>query len=118
MLSPYLSIFLFMLVISVLCAIMLVLPRLFASNAGSKNKNMPYECGFDAFGDSFNTFDIRFYLVGILFIVFDVEIIFLFPWAVTLTTLGKVGFFSMMFFLGILTIGFIYEIISGALEWN
>jgi NADH-quinone oxidoreductase subunit A len=77
-----------------------------------------YECGFDAFSDARHKFDVRFYLVAILFIIFDLEIAFLFPWAVTLGTIGMVGFWSMMAFLGVLTIGFIYEWRKGALDWE
>ena len=77
-----------------------------------------YECGFEAFDDSRMEFDVRFYLVAILFIIFDLEIAFLFPWAISLGNLGALGFWSMMVFLGILTIGFIYEWKKGALEWE
>ena len=81
-------------------------------------KNAPYECGFDAFDDARSKFDVRFYLVAILFIIFDLEIAFLFPWAVTLGKIGLIGFWSMVAFLGILTIGFIYEWKKGALDWE
>ena len=81
-------------------------------------KTSPYECGFEPFGDARRKFDVRFYLVAILFIIFDLEVAFLFPWAVTLGTIGIFGFWSMMIFLGILTIGFIYEWRKGALEWE
>lgn len=77
-----------------------------------------YECGFDAFDDSRHKFDVRFYLVAILFIIFDLEIAFLFPWAITLGDIGLYGFWSMMVFLGILTVGFIYEWKKGALDWE
>ena len=77
-----------------------------------------YECGFDAFDDSRKPFDVRFYLVAILFIIFDLEIAFLFPWAVALGDIGVFGFWSMIVFLGVLTIGFIYEWKKGALEWE
>lgn len=77
-----------------------------------------YECGFDAFDDARSKFDVRFYLVAILFIIFDLEIAFLFPWAVTLGTIGMAGFWSMMIFLGVLTVGFIYEWRKGALDWE
>ena len=77
-----------------------------------------YECGFEAFDDSRMEFDVRFYLVAILFIIFDLEIAFLFPWAISLGNIGALGFWSMMFFLGVLTIGFIYEWKKGALEWE
>jgi NADH-quinone oxidoreductase subunit A len=82
------------------------------------NKISPYECGFDPFGDARFKFDIRFYLVAILFIIFDLEVAFLFPWAVSLGEIGRFGFWSMMVFLGVLTIGFVYEWKKGALEWE
>ena len=81
-------------------------------------KNAPYECGFEPFQNTRRQFDVRFYLVGILFILFDVEIAFLFPWAVTFGTMGLFGFWSMMIFLGVLTVGFIYEWSKGGLEWE
>jgi NADH-quinone oxidoreductase subunit A len=81
-------------------------------------KNAAYECGFDAFGDARSKFEVRFYLVAILFIIFDLEVAFLFPWAVSLGKIGLFGFWSMMVFLGVLTIGFIYEWRKGALEWE
>jgi len=77
-----------------------------------------YECGFDAFDDARMHFDIRFYLVAILFIIFDLEVAFLFPWAISLKEVGMFGFWSMMVFLGILTVGFVYEWRKGALEWD
>ena len=77
-----------------------------------------YECGFEAFDDARRKFDVRFYLVAILFIIFDLEVAFLFPWAVSLADIGLFGFFSMLSFLGILTIGFIYEWCKGALDWE
>jgi NADH-quinone oxidoreductase subunit A len=81
-------------------------------------KLSPYECGFEAFDDARRRFDVRFYLVAILFIIFDLEVAFLFPWAITLSHLGAVGFWSMCLFLGVLTVGFIYEWKKGALEWE
>ena len=77
-----------------------------------------YECGFDAFADARTKFDVRFYLVAILFIIFDLEVAFLFPWAITLGQIGLFGFWSMVIFLGVLTVGFIYEWRKGALEWD
>lgn len=82
------------------------------------DKVSAYECGFDAFDDARGRFDVRFYLVAILFIIFDLEVAFLFPWAVSFKDIGLYGFWSMMVFLGILTIGFIYEWKKGALEWD
>ena len=81
-------------------------------------KTSSYECGFDAFDDARSKFDVRFYLVAILFIIFDLEVAFLFPWAISLGKIGVFGFWSMMVFLGVLTIGFIYEWRKGALEWE
>ena len=81
-------------------------------------KPSAYECGFEAFSDARHKFDVRFYLVAILFIIFDLEVAFLFPWAISLGKIGAYGFWSMMIFLGILTIGFIYEWRKGALEWE
>jgi NADH-quinone oxidoreductase subunit A len=81
-------------------------------------KNAPYECGFDAFEDARMKFDVRYYLVAILFILFDLEIAFLFPWAVSLREIGPVGFWSMMVFLAILVVGFVYEWKKGALDWE
>jgi NADH-quinone oxidoreductase subunit A len=81
-------------------------------------KTSPYECGFDAFGDARMKFDVRYYLVAILFILFDLEIAFLFPWAVVLDEIGAFGFVAMVVFLGILVVGFVYEWVKGALEWE
>lgn len=90
--------------------------------AGKQNpdpeKNSAYECGFDAFQDAHTKFDVRFYLVCLLFIIFDLEIAFLFPWAITLGDIGLFGFWSMMCFLSVLTVGFIYEWKKGALDWE
>ena len=89
---------------------------------GTKNsysdKNSTYECGFDPFDDSRSRFEVKFYLVAILFIIFDLEIIFLFPWAIAFNEIGVFGFLSMMFFLLVLTVGFIYEWMKGALDWS
>lgn len=87
-------------------------------NKPDPEKNSAYECGFNAFDDARMKFDVRFYLVAILFIIFDLEVAFLFPWAVSLGEVGLLGFWSMVAFLGVLTIGFIYEWRSGALEWE
>jgi len=81
-------------------------------------KTSAYECGFEAFDDARGQFDVRFYLVAILFIIFDLEVAFLFPWAISLGQIGVFGFWSMMLFLGVLTIGFVYEWRKGALEWE
>jgi len=84
----------------------------------SAEKSSPYECGFEAFEDARMKFDVRYYLIAILFIIFDLEIAFLFPWAVVLDQIGLPGFFAMMVFLGLLVVGFIYEWKKGALEWE
>ena len=95
-----------------------VLARLTGSQNPDAEKLSPYECGFEAFEDARMKFDVRYYLVAILFILFDLEIAFLFPWAATLNEIGFAGFLAMMVFLAILTVGFIYEWMKGALEWE
>jgi len=95
-----------------------VLSRVLRSHRPDEEKLSPYECGFEAFEDARVKFDVRYYLVAILFIIFDLEIAFLFPWAVALGDIGLFGFWSMMVFLAVLTIGFIYEWKKGALEWD
>ncbi|MGB8840266.1 MAG: NADH-quinone oxidoreductase subunit A [Aliidongia sp.] len=94
------------------------LPFLLAEQRPDAEKLSPYECGFEPFDDARRKFDVRFYLVAILFIIFDLEVAFLFPWAVTLGEIGLLGFWSMVAFLGVLTVGFIYEWKKGALEWE
>src|SRR6476619_2270874 len=94
------------------------LSRLLGTHRPDSEKLSPYECGFEAFEDARMKFDVRYYLVAILFILFDLEIAFLFPWAVVLQEIGFFGFVSMMIFLGILVVGFIYEWKKGALEWE
>ncbi len=93
-------------------------PFLLAKRRPDPAKNAAYECGFGSFGDARRKFDVRFYLVSILFIIFDLEVAFLFPWAISLGAIGIYGFVSMMVFLGVLTVGFIYEWRKGALEWE
>ena len=95
-----------------------VLARLTGAQNPDSEKNSPYECGFEAFEDARMKFDVRYYLVAILFILFDLEIAFLFPWAVSLREIGSAGFWAMMLFLAILTVGFIYEWKKGALDWE
>lgn len=114
----YLPIVIFLCLASVLATVIVLIPTIFAAHKPDREKNSPYECGFEPFADTRKEFDVRFYLVSILFIIFDLEIIFLFPWAVTLSKIGALGFWSMMIFLAILTIGFIYEWKKGALEWE
>ena len=118
LLDSYFSIFIFLLVSLGLSLVILGLSYILASQKSDTEKVSAYECGFDPFDDARSTFDVRFYLVAILFIIFDLEVAFLFPWAVVFGDIGFFGFFSMMFFLAILTIGFIYEWKKGALEWD
>ena len=121
-LSQYLPILLFLVVALALSSAFVFLPmgvsRLTGTHKPTEAKLTEYECGFPAFEDSRSQFDVRFYLVAILFIIFDLEVAFLFPWAISLGNIGVFGFWSMMVFLGILTIGFVYEWRKGALEWE
>ena len=98
--------------------IMILLGFILAPSRPDSEKLSPYECGFEAFEDARMKFDVRYYLVAILFIIFDLEIAFLFPWAIVLKEIGWFGFFAMSLFLGILVVGFIYEWKKGALEWE
>jgi NADH-quinone oxidoreductase subunit A len=118
MLENYFPVLLFIAIAIVIGVLPLVLGRLLGPNRPDEKKNSPYECGFEAFEDARMKFDVRFYLVAILFILFDLEIAFLFPWAIVLKEIGTFGFVSMMIFLAILTVGFIYEWMKGALEWE
>ena len=118
MLEQYFPILLFILFGLVLGALMLGVGRMVSPNRPDAQKLSPYECGFEAFEDARMKFDVRYYLVAILFILFDLEIAFLFPWAVVLPDIGIFGFWSMMVFLAILVIGFVYEWKKGALEWE
>ena len=117
-LKDYLSIIIFLFIAFGLSVGFIVLNFLFSPKNPDPEKLSAYECGFEAFGDSRMEFDVRFYLVAILFIIFDLEIAFLFPWAISLGSIGSLGFWSMMVFLLILTIGFIYEWKKGALDWD
>ena len=118
MLAEYFPILLFLLVGTGVGIAPLVLGKLLGPNNPDPEKLSPYECGFEAFEDARMKFDVRYYLVAILFILFDLEIAFLFPWAVVINEIGLAGFLSMMLFLGILTVGFVYEWMKGALEWE
>ena len=118
MLENYFPILLFIFVGLAIGLGPIIIGSLVSPNKPSDAKNSPYECGFEAFDDSRMEFDVRFYLVAILFIIFDLEIAFLFPWAISLGNIGLLGFVSMMIFLFILTIGFIYEWKKGALDWE
>ena len=117
-LKEYLSIIVFLFVALGLSFGFILLNFIFSPKNPDPEKLSAYECGFEAFNDSRMEFDVRFYLVAILFIIFDLEIAFLFPWAVSLGSLGNLGFWSMMIFLFVLTIGFIYEWKKGALDWD
>jgi NADH-quinone oxidoreductase subunit A len=117
-LSEYLPILIFLGFALGMAVIVIGIPFVIALKKPDNEKNSPYECGFDPFSDARGKFDVRFYLVSILFIIFDLEIAFLFPWAITLGKIGMFGFWSMMLFLGVLTVGFIYEWKKGALEWE
>jgi NADH-quinone oxidoreductase subunit A len=118
MLAEYFPILLFIGVAVVIGVAPMALGRLLGPNRPDPEKLSPYECGFEAFEDARMKFDVRYYLVAILFILFDLEIAFLFPWAVTLNEIGSFGFWSMMIFLFILVVGFVYEWMKGALEWE
>lgn len=117
-LTEYLPILIFLVIATGLSAVVIGIPFVIALRKPDKEKNAPYECGFDPFSDSRGKFEVRFYLVSILFIIFDLEIAFLFPWAVSLGNIGVYGFWSMMVFLIVLTVGFIYEWKKGGLEWE
>jgi NADH-quinone oxidoreductase subunit A len=118
MLDNYLPILIFLIVGILVGIIPIILGFVLGPHKPDDEKLSPYECGFEAFEDSRMKFDVRYYLVAILFIIFDLEIAFLFPWAVVLDQIGLFGFTAMTVFLGILVIGFIYEWKKGALEWE
>ena len=118
MLEQYFSILLFILVGLTVGALLLTVGALVSPNRPDAEKLSPYECGFEAFEDARMKFDVRYYLVAILFILFDLEIAFLFPWAVVLREIGFFGFAAMMVFLAVLIVGFVYEWKKGALDWE
>lgn len=118
MLENYLPILIFAIIGIFFGVAPLIMGALLSSHKPYKAKNSPYECGFENFEDARLPFDVRFYLVAILFIIFDLETAFLFPWAIVLRKIGWFGFSAMMVFLGILVVGFIYEWKRGALEWE
>ena len=118
LLNDYLPLVVFIAVALVIGLALLIAPFLVAYKQPDPEKLSAYECGFNAFDDARMKFDVRFYLVAILFIIFDLEVSFLFPWAVAFHEAGLYGFWAMMVFLGVLTIGFIYEWKKGALEWD
>src|SRR2546423_13013753 len=118
MLAEYFPILLFILVALGVGVAPVVLGKLLGPNRPDPEKLSPYECGFEAFEDARMKFDVRYYLIAVLFILFDLEIAFLFPWAVALKEIALAGFVAMMVFLAILVVGFIYEWMKGALEWE
>jgi NADH-quinone oxidoreductase subunit A len=118
LLNEYLPILIFLGIAVALSGVIVLASLIVARQHPDAEKNSAYECGFEPFDDARHKFDVRFYLVAILFIIFDLEVAFLFPWAVSLSTIGVFGFWSMMVFLSILTIGFIYEWKKGALDWE
>jgi NADH-quinone oxidoreductase subunit A len=118
MLAEYFPILLFIAVAVAIGVAPMALGKLLGPSRPDPEKLSPYECGFEAFEDARMKFDVRYYLVAILFILFDLEIAFLFPWAVVINDIGFAGFVAMMVFLGILTVGFVYEWMKGALEWE
>ena len=118
LLKDYLPLVIFVGVAAAISLVLLIAPFIVAYRQPNPEKLSAYECGFNAFDDARMKFDVRFYLVAILFIIFDLEVSFLFPWAVAFGQLGLFGFWSMMVFLAVLTVGFIYELRKGALEWD
>ena len=118
LLMSYLPLVIFIGVSAAIGLALLIAPFIVAYRHPDPEKLSAYECGFPAFDDARMKFDVRFYLVSILFIIFDLEVAFLFPWAITLGDIGVFGFWSMVVFLGVLTVGFIYEWRKGALEWE
>jgi NADH-quinone oxidoreductase subunit A len=118
MLENYLPIMIFIAIGVAIGVLPILAGFVLAPSKPDSEKLSPYECGFEAFEDTRMRFDVRYYLVAILFIIFDLEIAFLFPWAIVLDSIGMFGFIAMMVFLGILVIGFIYEWKKGALEWE
>ncbi len=118
LLAQYLPILIFIGIAVGLAGLILAASFVIARQRPDVEKLSPYECGFEPFEDSRGRFDVRFYLVAILFIIFDLEVAFLFPWAVSLGKIGLLGFWSMMIFLAVLTVGFVYEWKKGALEWE
>jgi len=118
MLEQYFPILLFILFGVIVGAVLLGVGTLLSPNRPDAEKLSPYECGFEAFEDARMKFDVRYYLVAILFILFDLEIAFLFPWAVVLPKIGLFGFTAMMIFLAVLVVGFVYEWKKGALDWE
>ena len=118
MLENYTPILLFILFGIIIGAAPLLVGALLAPHKPNQDKNEPFECGFPAFEDARLKFNVKYYLVAILFIIFDLEIAFLFPWAINIRSMSDVGFGAMFFFLGLLAVGFAYEWLKGALDWE
>jgi len=118
MLVEYFYILIFLGISTILSIVIITLSMLLILRGGEVEKLSAYECGFHPFEDTRDKFDVRFYLVSILFIIFDLEVVFLFPWCIKIIKLGSLGYWSMMYFLGILIIGFLYEWKKGALDWE
>jgi NADH-quinone oxidoreductase subunit A len=118
LLSEYFPILVFLVIAGGIAMAMILASVVLATQSPNSEKLSPYECGFEPFEDARMRFDVRYYLVAILFIIFDLEVAFLFPWAVSLGDIGVFGFWSMIVFLGVLTVGFAYEWRKGALEWE
>ncbi len=118
MLAEYLPALLFLVVATAIGVVLMLVGWVLGPRRPEAEKLSPYECGFEAFEDARMKFDVRYYLVAILFILFDLEIAFLFPWAISLKEIGATGFWAMMVFLGILVVGFVYEWKKGALDWE
>ena len=118
LISDYLPLLVFLVLATLICSALLVAPFLLAFRRPDSEKLSAYECGFNPFDDARMKFDVRFYLVALLFIIFDLEVAFLFPWAAAFREIGHFGFWSMVLFLGVLTVGFVYEWKKGALEWD
>jgi NADH-quinone oxidoreductase subunit A len=118
LLENYFPVLIFAVLSAAIAGALMIAPFILAYKAPDQEKLSAYECGFNAFDDARMKFDVRFYLVSLLFIIFDLEVAFLFPWAIAFKELPTLGFWSMMIFLGVLTIGFVYEWKKGALEWD
>lgn len=118
MLEQYFPVLIFLIIATGLSLVLTAIPFIVAPRRPSEEKNSAYECGFEAFDSARSRFDVRFYLVAILFVVFDLEVAFLFPWAMAFGDIGLFGFWTMMIFLLVLTVGFIFEWKKGALEWE
>ncbi|HTR12159.1 MAG TPA: NADH-quinone oxidoreductase subunit A [Roseiarcus sp.] len=118
LISDYLPLVVFIVLAALISGALLIAPFIVAFRSPDPEKLSPYECGFNPFDDARMRFDARFYLVSLLFIIFDLEVAFLFPWSIVFHDLGAFGFWSMMIFLAVLTIGFVYEWKKGALEWD